>query len=39
MVRAKSKVSRIIISVVMPVGTGFPNMGHVIMMSAIAVLA
>jgi hypothetical protein len=34
-VSEKSKVLRMIISVVMPVGTGFPNIGHEIIISAI----
>jgi len=33
-VSGKSSVSKIIISVVMPVGTAVPNVGHLIIMSA-----
>jgi len=35
MVSGKSNMSRMIISVVKPVGTAIPNGGHLIMMSAI----
>jgi len=33
MVSGKSNASRMIISVVMPVGTAIPNIGHLIIMS------